>query len=533
MQPVSLQASIALAAPVLHEVSVASKVPSAVNLLPKTFTVNINVLHKLKPTISCGADTVLLIVGNAGVTPKDYSQCRNWLYKHVELHLKKQGKVILFCDGDKDKLHRLGKWKEFSALSARPNVYATYSDCVALVDNVSGPIQRSVLWEIGDHADTAVQDESSKRRKPVAIDEVYDDCGDDTSYLVLDGEEYYTTPHDDIIASDSEEDNSLDASFLQVFLEGRTEARQSKPSHSDLESMFCFLQTLPGSSKDLVELFGGDSGTTRLAIRRHLSTGQNFDLTADINLLEGKNVRYLLDYIAQHKPLCIVMGPPCTSFGPWSNINKLRAPEAWAASMAIGLPLAILAAKVATIQMAGNRHFLCENPWASQLWNLQEWQTILRDCRVRTACCDQCQFGLCDKAGVPTQKATAFVASHELLVAPLRRYCSKQHQHSQLAGSLLGESKCHYAQTWPLKLCHAIVDAIIKLKKHVAVTAYPAIASSSTDLCKACKSHARRDDVRHTRIGNCRFPFDVAREWSCKACKLHTHFKPQPHLDHR
>ena len=160
-----------------------------------------------------------------------------------------------------------------------------------------------------------------------------------------------------------------------------------------------------------------------------------------------------------------------------------------------------------------------------------EHKTILADSRVRVAYCDQCQFNLRDKAGVPTQKPTAFVCSHELLAAPLRRYCPKLHQHSQLAGSLMGESKCAFAQTWSKELCYAIVDAIIKLKKLKPGYSYPAASSSIQEVCKACKSHARRDDLRHIRKGDCRFPFDIGVAWSCPACAKHQHVHARGHTN--
>jgi hypothetical protein len=296
-----------------------------------------------------------------------------------------------------------------------------------------------------------------------------------------------------MVASDSEDD-SFDGPFLQNFLEGRVEERQRQAEYTDMKSLYTFLQTLPSSNMDFMELFGGKAGCTRVGIRRHLSTGVNFDLVADIDVSKAEDERYLWRYIHLHRPFVVLMGPPCTAFGPWSQLNKVKAPEAWERALSKGLPLARLAARVATIQMAAGRHFLAENPWLSELWKLPEWEVILKDSRVRVAYTDQCQFGLVDKAGEPTMKPTAFVASSEILVAPLRRKCPKTHVHSQIAGNLLGESKASFAAAWPMQLCQTIVSAIIKLRT-TTVQSYPAAASS--DSCPACKQHARRDDIRH------------------------------------
>ena len=49
------------------------------------------------------------------------------------------------------------------------------------------------MWEIGgDHADNAIQVESAKRKRQVPLDEHFDDCGDDVSFLTVDEPESKT-----------------------------------------------------------------------------------------------------------------------------------------------------------------------------------------------------------------------------------------------------------------------------------------------------------------------------------------------------
>ena len=522
----------------------------------KTSTIHVQNLAKLRPVVP--NNCVLVIVGNESISRKEFSAVRNWLYESVGKHIRRQGKVLLLCNGVKDPLRRMSKWKEFSAVPNKPDAYSNFSDNSAfalsdvtrinqdaraswfrskgvhddVLDEVSEPIKLQQLWEIGgDHADNAIQAESSKRKRQVPLDEHFDDCGDDVSFLTVDDSEskafmtYFETPFDDTVASDSEDDN-FDGNFLQTFLEGRVESRQRGPSHKTMEEICNYVQTLPKSDVDFIELFGGKAGSTRVGIRRHLRTGINFDLTADIDLSDAKEVNYLFWYLRKHQPLVVLMGPPCTAFGPWSHLNKVVAREAWERSMSVGLPLARLAAKVARHQLMHRRHFLAENPWNSELWHLPEWSIILRDSRIRVAYCDQCQVGLVDKEGVPTKKPTAFVASSEILVKRLRRKCNGEHTHSQIAGSLLGESKSAFAATWPVKLCNLIVDSIIELKSASMAKAYPAVSSEA---CPGCKQHARRDDIRHIRRGNCKFPNDVGVNWECEGCRKHRHVSSTTH----
>ena len=80
------------------------------------------------------------------------------------------------------------------------------------------------------------------------------------------------------------------------------------------------------SQLDVVEICGGEGGVLRLAARKHLRTGQNFDLRTGSDLTKKSDVDKLWLYLAKYKPRVIVGAPPCTAFGQWAHINKIRAP---------------------------------------------------------------------------------------------------------------------------------------------------------------------------------------------------------------
>ena len=109
---------------------------------------------------------------------------------------------------------------------------------------------------------------------------------------------------------------------------------------------------------DVMELFGGEAGTTRIALRRRLRTAENFDLSTGADLTDKKVQRILYEYVEQHQPLVVVMGPPCTAFASWSNCNRWKYPHSWQRSREIGMILAEVAAKIIEIQMKKRRFFV-------------------------------------------------------------------------------------------------------------------------------------------------------------------------------
>ena len=70
---------------------------------------------------------------------------------------------------------------------------------------------------------------------------------------------------------------------------------------------------------DLLEVFGGEAGVTRIAVRKRLVSGGNFDLVTGCNLLDKNQREALFRLIKSLSPLVVIMGPPCTAFSAWSR----------------------------------------------------------------------------------------------------------------------------------------------------------------------------------------------------------------------
>ena len=79
---------------------------------------------------------------------------------------------------------------------------------------------------------------------------------------------------------------------------------------------------------DVVEIFGGKAGTSRVLVRRfNTSVGPNFDLTCGFNLRDSRHIELLFRYVEDCKPTVAVMVPPCTGLQGWAGISALINPQ--------------------------------------------------------------------------------------------------------------------------------------------------------------------------------------------------------------
>ena len=286
----------------------------------------------------------------------------------------------------------------------------------------------------------------------------------------------------------------------------------------------------------MLEIFGGKAGCTKVATQRRLKTGQNQDLCAGIDLTNPRHQQLLWKLIREKRPRVIIMAPPCTAFGPWSRYNRHVNPRGYRLTLRTGVMLANLAADIALFQLDHDADFICENPQSSDLWQLSAWQLVLRHPRVCFTHCHQCAFGLRDPSGLFYYKPTKFVSSNWILIKRLERRCDGRHEHQVIEGSVHGQRRSRLAQTWPRKLCSAIVDGIIelfqqKLGQHTSrtSTSYPtAEAGTGTHVdeepkargrkrrdekCAACQAGLPESDPSHSRMPySCKF-------LPCKACR--------------
>ena len=377
--------------------------------------------------------------------------------------------------------------------------------------------------EPGEHADSQGLGPQVKSvlKTSKDVEDVYDDCGDNCDPITL-AESFAMFDS----ASTADSDNTcldcvddFDSEFYSWAMPGscpREEDLSQRPfsvHHYDMKSMLVALDESPGIH-DVAELFGGEGNVIKLSIRRKLVGGSNMDVTTGINLMEAEHVAALWVYLRTHKPRVVVAGPPCTSFGNWSHLNRKRNPAAFFESRRIGKRLANLTAAVCNYQISVGNHFLVENPRDSEMWLLPMYALLRQSPEVCEVILDQCTVGLCDPDGHLTRKSTLLIASHPCLIKRLARRCQNDHPHVQLAGSTQGVSRCKYAQAWPRRMVELIVEGIQELLSLIQAKAYPVAAT-----CRGCRSNAAKHDPRHDRGDGCRYPLEATITWNCPACK--------------
>ena len=390
----------------------------------------------------------------------------------------------------------------------------------------------------GEHAETRLLNRNITH---VPLEEWFDDCGDCTSPLDLgpdDTQLFLDGESTDSDSADEEYNCLFNQSYFNHAMPGSDV--DDIPGLPSWDVQFVYLMRLSGRDA-VAELFGGLGKVVMLAVRRGMPGGKNYDIVVGLDLTNPRHRAQFKAYQRARRPLVLVVGPPCTSMGGWSRLNRIKNYAAWRESRDLGELLAEVTAEAINVQLDHGDHFLAENPLNSDLWTLPSWVKLASRPGVVTAKLHQCQVGLTDIHGQPVRKATLLMASDEALVRRLRRLCPGDHEHSILQGSDEGGRKTRQAQTWPMKMVGLIVDGIkdLWLRRRSKSQAYPVIPAMAVQddygglhptQCRGCKSHLRRDDALHDRrAGICRFPNAAPTIWSCPACERRM---PSQHPSH-
>jgi hypothetical protein len=214
------------------------------------------------------------------------------------------------------------------------NTRAAYPTDAAVRAKEARDVKEKVWKETGDTA--AIKE--NRKRKPQEQESHYDDCGEDCTLL----EEHDTLATltmsqeaDSVVEASFYDDVSLGSPVAEMYnlIDGNFELHYLLGSDGDMtedafkakchNSVFVTLPELKNylthksrrGMLDVMEICGGSGGVSKISIRRRLLTGQNFDIVSGGDLTKPENVKHLMEYIKKHKPLVVVMGPPCTAMG--------------------------------------------------------------------------------------------------------------------------------------------------------------------------------------------------------------------------
>ena len=360
-------------------------------------------------------------------------------------------------------------------------------------------------------------------RRKIPYELHHDDCGECLSSL--DQDEVAAHFKDVAFARAERQQANFEAGVFAFMCHSHSSWLRNRPSQTcsklvSIQTLNAFMSSMAsmGPSIDVVELFGGDGKTTKILARKYnLSTGESFDAVAGFDLTSKQDVQYMWKYLEKHKPLVIIMAPPCGGFGPWARLNRIIYPNAHSDTLHTGLLLARLCAKVADFQLKSGRHFVIEQPRGSEMYQLPEWKSLLR--HAHSCNFDQCRVGLKEHKPpfLPLNKPTEMWSSHPTMLRYLQGLkCDGQHaKHGKVT---------MHAQVWPLGLCSRLARGISEaLIEDASIHYFP------TFTCPGCRGHLRKSDHRHVRDSTCKFADEESLTWDCPGCKAN---RPRSHTTH-
>ena len=148
-----------------------------------------------------------------------------------------------------------------------------------------------------------------------------------------------------------------------------------------------------GDGLDICEMCGGAGRTLKIAIRRRLKTGRNFDLVTGCDLGDPQTQRKFKEYLENNNVLLVTMAPNCRSWGSPHYVNQQINPETYERHRAEDEPHAFFCAEVALIQMKRGRYFLVEQPQGTSLFAEKPWMNVVNDPSIVYEIVHQCMLG--------------------------------------------------------------------------------------------------------------------------------------------
>ena len=391
--------------------------------------------------------------------------------------------------------------------------------------------RQKVKEELAEKGLTKEEIKKATKRKPQQQEDHHDDCGSDTGPIedakeralltsTFDIDDAVAYSYFDNISDGEEEDNwedmVRDSEFCFAYLLGSEVDEDSEEflrrppnaTHVDSENLLNYLaqdgqkSTVnfvahfspkgfgpqsdqnggPDGAIHLLEVFGGEGGATKIAIRRKFRTGQVFDLVCGMDLTTERDQRTLKEYVHRYKPLMIAAGPPCTAFANLSRINRKRYPEQWRRSREIGEKLARLTAELCWIQIRNGRYFLVENPASSDLFTLPEFEQLSHAPGVNGVIFPQCALGLQTPEGMPVRKSTCILTNSKEVLHQFDDLECTHEEHGAIVGSYQGQKRSALAQVWPTEMCRRIVEGIAQIIRRIRKDGELAYVAESSEL---------------------------------------------------
>ena len=154
-----------------------------------------------------------------------------------------------------------------------------------------------------------------KKRKKY-VEERFDDLGDDLSGL---GENLQFLSAEYLPEYIDSSDDDQDEQFVSGMWWGfsNDEDQEFPPNVYRASTLDAAIELLSqnGDGLDICEMCGGAARTLKIATRRRLKTGRNFDLITGCDLGDPRMQREFKKYLENHQVLLVTMAPRCRTWG--------------------------------------------------------------------------------------------------------------------------------------------------------------------------------------------------------------------------
>ena len=218
---------------------------------------------------------------------------------------------------------------------------------------------------------------------------------------------------------------------------------------------------------DLLEVYTEEDSKLTHEVNRKGGKAKRFTLK-DGDLSTNAGQVALLRMIFLYNPRNIWLSPECRLYSPWNRFNQMRGITSFNRVQEGQKKARIhlrLCAFICKIQLAKGDHCHVENPGPSSIWSQKEFELICR-C-TKPAMFDQCAFGLKHPETAEfMKKLTRVQTTSDFVMKALdQRFCNKDHEHHQIAGTCHWKGKSfplsRFASFYPKALASAVAQAIM------------------------------------------------------------------------
>ena len=204
-----------------------------------------------------------------------------------------------------------------------------------------------------------------------------------------------------------------------------------------------------------------------IAVRKKgMTANVALDLLTGCDLATFHGRRECIDKVLKHRPLVLMVSPPCTMFSEMQRLFNLKKmdPQTLAEGWAEAFLHLDFSMWLCMWQRSHGRYYIHEHPYKASSWKRQSVEEEASQPGAEKTSWDQCQTGLVtpDEARVPIKKRTTLLGnlpavSH--LFSGLQCNGSCPH-HQHIEGSINGISLSYWCQLYPAPLCDKLAEAV-------------------------------------------------------------------------